>query len=167
VKQQFKHGEVHKSAIDFSTGTIRLRDTSVDAIRKVHSRGPQPFDPDFLQKFDSDRTIAKNRTVSAIRKAHQSPLRAQISFDALGLSKAFATRGMRKVGFPPQSSNASNATSIADTGATNSWKDQIAPTTKPARVGGQSVTDVSRSPNIDVVLAAIKQDLSRRAKRFM
>jgi len=163
MKKRFKtNTRDFKSLLELRDGKVVLqKNADIDTFRKIHARGPQPFDFDFLQKFDADAAIGRNAGVREIRKAHQSPLRANISFDARELSKAFDARRLRKVNFPPQSSNAVSGGAVADTGASNRWKDQVFDKPNAARVGSQTVTDVSRSPNIKAVLDALKQDMSK------
>ncbi len=186
MKKLFQNaGALRKTNIEFRGGKIGLiKGAELDVFKSILAR-PQPFDPDFLQKFDADPAIGRNAGVREIRKAHRSPVRADISFDALGLSKAFDSRrlqkcgvdgygrsadevrigkrmrNMRKVGFPPNSSNGISGGAIADTGASNDFHDQRWTPPKPNVIGGQVVTDVSRSPNIQAVLDALKQDMSK------
>lgn len=152
VRKTFQQNRLRKTNIEFRGGKVALKKgAELDVFKKIHA-SPRPFDPDFLQKFDSDTAIGGNASVREIRKAHETPLRADVSFDALGLSKAFDSRRLRKVTFPPQSSNAASGGAIADTGASNRWKDQPWSPPKPNVIGGQGT--------VKAVLDALKQDLA-------
>jgi hypothetical protein len=165
MKKRFKTNlSDYKSPFEIKNGKVSLTlDASKDAIRKIHSQGPLTLDGDFLsRKTVTNRMVGNDPVVKAIRRSHKDPLPASYELDTLTLSKAFDSRRLRKgVTFPPQSSNGISGGSIKDTAAANNWRDQTAARPKPAIIGGQVVTDVSRSPSIAAATAAIKQDLSK------
>jgi hypothetical protein len=154
VRKSFKTNlsDYKSPMFEVRNGKVSLTlDASKDAIRKIHSQGPLTMGGDFLShKTVTNRMIGNDPVVKVIRKAHRSPLRADISFDARELSKAFDSRRLRKVSFPPQSSNGISGGGIKDTGAANNWRDQGFTAPKPTVIGNQAVQDAS--------LAAIRQD---------
>jgi hypothetical protein len=137
---------------------------SINAIRKIHAQGSRPLEKDFLHKYESDSTLAKNRTVQAIRKAHVA-VRGNHAIDMDELRKMIRRNRLGKAaGLPPEDNDISGD-GIANTGASNNWRDNPAPTTKPTRIGGQ-VIGVPSQTNMQAALDAIKQDWARGAKRM-
>jgi hypothetical protein len=153
VKKSFKTQPPYKSPFVLNKGKLELTlDASKEAIRKVHSQGPLTLGGDFLShKTVSRRMVGNDPVVKAIRRTHRDPLPASYELDALGLAKAFDSRRLRKgVQFPPQSSNGISGGAVADTGATNNFRDQKWSPPKPTVIGNKAVQDAS--------LAAIRQD---------
>jgi hypothetical protein len=132
---------------------------SIDAIRQIHAQGSRPLEKDFLHKYDADATLAKNRTVQAIRKIH-GEIRGNHPVDMDALKKMVRCNRVRKAaGLPPEDADITGG-GIANTGASNNWRDNPAPATKPTRIGGQ-VIGVPSQTNMQAALDAIKKDLSR------
>jgi hypothetical protein len=147
VRKQFQSNAlvVAMNSFQRALGTAGLsRSTDVDAIRKIHARGSRPLERDFLRKYSPTGTTS-DRTIREIRRAH-------------GLGKSLT--------LPRESVNGEWDNVTANTGATNNFRDSAAPTIKPTIVPRQDVRDVSRSPNIQAVLDALKQDFARGAKRL-
>jgi hypothetical protein len=169
-----------KSSLEFSGGIVKLSEAaSKEAFKKIYAQGgPLPFTGDFMGgRFAPNRTLGNDPVAKSIRRAHKDPLPTTIQMDALGLSKAFEARRLRKgsdaqsrrlesPAFPPQSRNAISDGAIASTGASNNWHDQTWDPPKPTIFPRVMPKDVSHSANLDAVTAAIKRDLARGAKRI-
>jgi hypothetical protein len=123
--------------------------SDIDAIRKIHARGPQPLPGDFLYKFDAPSKHKNQDAANAL-------MRKRVRMNAGGSR-------LRK-GFPPQDSDIRGG-SIANTGAGNDWKDQPTPAQKPTRIGNQVIGAPSRT-NMQAAIDALKQDFARGAKRM-
>jgi hypothetical protein len=134
------------------------KNSSIDAIRKIHAQGARLLPKDFLHKYESDGALAKNRTVRAIRKAH----RANPAIDMDALTKMVRRNRMRKAAGLPLEDNDITGGGIANTGASNNWHDQNSngDMPKPTRIGGQVIGAPSQT-NFQAALDAIKQDLAR------
>jgi len=153
-------------------GSFLKLDGSLNAIRKIHAQGSRRLPPDFLHKYES--MGSKDATVAAINKAHAAAGKKPVNLR--DLHKMIERGRLRKLAFPPESSNSDSNGRIADTGATNSFRDNPAPTNKPTLIPRAMPTDVSASPNISAAVNsygvnwkasfnaaadAIKQDLLR------
>jgi hypothetical protein len=145
--------------------------SDIAAIRKAQALGSRPLEGDFLHKYPSDSALGKSATVLAIRKAHGQAHTMQpsghVQVDVAALAKMVKRNRMRKgTGFPPESSNITDRSGIADTGGTNNADRETAPANRARIIGGQAITDVSRSPAISAAGDAIKAAWARGAKRI-
>lgn len=144
-------------------------DHSRNAIRKIHAAGARPLPPNFIHKFTGWAGKSDRATVE-IRKSQGRPLAlhpsANVQVDTHQLAKMLKRgRRMRKVGFPPQSSNGQWGGGIASTGATNDFHDEGDNYPKPTHIAGQ-VIGVPSQTNMQAAVDAIKADWARGAKRM-
>jgi hypothetical protein len=124
--------------------------------------------------------ISSDATVHEIHKSHESPKSlhpyASREVEVGALSQMVSrNKRMRKIGFPPQSSNAMSGGAIANTGASNNWDDEGHNYPKPTVSTRVMPKELSGSPNISVAVNsfgamktsynaaadAIKQDLTK------
>jgi hypothetical protein len=156
VRKQFKNSSSelvatmnNVQAMMEASGMVK-NTSDIDAIRKVHARGARPLPGDFLYKFGAASTHRNQAAANAI-------LRKRVKTNAAGSR-------LRKVSFPPHDNDIDGG-SIANTGASNNFRDQPSPNVKPTRIGNQIIGAPSRT-NMQAAVDAIKQDLARGAKRM-
>jgi hypothetical protein len=155
-------------------------DASVAAIKTIHSYIPDVMEPGDLADAAAEVKISSDATVHEIHKSHESPKSlhpyASREVEVGALSQMVSrNKRMRKIGFPPQSSNAMSGGAIANTGASNNWDDEGHNYPKPTVSTRVMPKELSGSPNISVAVNsfgamktsynaaadAIKQDLTK------
>jgi hypothetical protein len=149
----------------------QLSQRGVDAIKDIHAKGGRPLTGDFLSKAETPSTVDDTRPLQKrqFSSAWWNAATWQERRDAL-------LKG-QQVKLPPQSSNASSETELAQTGAENDWDDEETASPAVEHVAGFDDTNVSpRDPRIAAAVSsvpseaatqAIKQALLPKNKRVM
>ena len=126
---------------------------SADELNKAFAEqaGRLEVDLDELEPYRGHATSFRSMTPQELRKRDLSKLATPRRLDPVTDNY---NRGA------PQSSNSQWNDVHANTGASNDWHDQIAPTTKPTRITFHQFGTPGRSSRDDAV-EAIKQDLTK------
>jgi hypothetical protein len=145
----------------------------VSAIRDIHAQGAQKLDGDFLSKVQpvsahDDMTPLQKRASmqhapAGTRWENVRGTWLQVSHDGQGRSRVVGglAKGLK---LPPNSSNGSNETDIADVGSTNNWDDENTENPTPEMVGGFDDTNVSpRGPRIAAAVSSVPSEASAQA----
>jgi hypothetical protein len=163
----------------------QLSQRGVGAIKDIHAKGAKKLDGDFLSKVQpvsahDDMTPLQKRasaqvTPECVRWENCAGAWLRVAHDGRGHSRVVGklAKGLK---LPPNSSNASNETDIADVGSTNDWSDEQTASPAVEHVAGFNDVDASRSPAIAAAVAstpreaqveAIKRALLPENKRRM
>jgi hypothetical protein len=134
---------------------------TVGMIKAAHARGPSPLTPDFLHKYPA-QNLTKDATNVAIAKAQRTPRSihptATRTVDTAALNRMLERgRRLRKLGLPPQSTNANwTDAPLADDGATAAIRAAPAPSANTSQLGPRhaaSITDGRVPAKVDDVTA--------------
>jgi hypothetical protein len=173
------HGAGGRRSLPEADGDEPFQSKSVAAVRKAQRRALHVGDnrmlsPDELNKAFSQRPATPSRSADEMHLTRDEFLRKRArnsSGDEWNrmtwqqrrdyFSKGLSAPSLNDVGTkPPQSANGTWNDVHADTGATNDWRDQAAPSTRPNVVGNQTTATPSmltRDAAIDAIKFALRK----------
>lgn len=139
------------------------------AVKKANASRRQPLSKLFAGERPAPKRLT-DATAIAIKKAYSAAGRVQV--DEREIRKMLKRGRLRKLALPEQSSNGRNDSVTANTGASNNFRDETPDGQMTSRMGGQSISgiplsalvnssNVTPTPNSEMLLRALKVDLSR------
>jgi len=146
-------------------------------IKKLHSDGPQSPDLDELRKAAAVISGRKDATVQAIHKDHRKASERTVDWRALNamLERGRLVRKLRKlrksIALPPQDDDTSDGGAIADTGASNNWRDESAPSNTSTQLGPSHAASIregrppAQDSDVDPTVAALKRIFAAGPRR--
>jgi hypothetical protein len=152
-------------------GEEQFRSKSVEAVRKARGRVVHVGDNRLLSAVELNKAFA--RDIGKVElgatldvHGHATGFYPMTKAEKRNMRKGLSNPALNDIGTkPPQSRNGTWNGGIANTGASNDWRDQSEPTLRPTMVGAQTTTTPSQLTR-DAAVDAIKFALRKPQKMW-
>lgn len=165
TKIQQIHARSPQRAVPAARGEPAFQSRSVTAMKVAHAHAV-PVTRSGLP--DLERTAALGRVKVDVSSLVRNNLRKTPSGDQWRQMTPQQRVAWARKGLPPQDTDSADTSGIADTRASNNWRDQTdMGDVRTTRIGNQMVGVPNQSDLRAAELAAIKRDLSRRPRNSL